>query len=268
MQEILFSTLAIGVIGLIIGLGLVTASKKFYVEEDDRVSRVRECLRGNNCGACGFAGCDALAEAIVSGEAHMDACPGNTTENIAKIAAVLGKDSVRQDPQVACVRCGGTCDAAKMKAQYVGLPDCRAAVLTGLSFTGCASGCLGLGSCVKVCPQGAISIENGVAAVDRRKCIGCGLCEKTCPKHLIAMQDRKLSAFVACSSQEKGAAVKKVCSAGCIGCGICVKQCEQGAVTLEKNLAHVDQEKCIACGKCTEKCPTKAMQFIRQQVRV
>lgn len=268
MQEIIFATLAIGVIGLVIGLGLVTASKKFYVEEDDRVSRVRECLRGANCGACGYAGCDALAEAIVSGEAHMDACPGNSTENIAKIAAVLGKDSVSQNPQVACVRCSGTCDAAKMKAQYVGLQDCRAAVLNGLSFTGCANGCLGLGSCVKACPQGAISVVNGVAVVDRRKCIGCGLCEKTCPKHLIAMQDRKLSAAVICSSHEKGAAVKKNCSAGCIGCGICVKQCEHDAITLDKNLAQVDSDKCIACGKCAEKCPTKAIRLMHQQVKV
>ena len=73
MQEILIATLVVGVVGLLLGLALVTASKKFYVEVDDRVTKVRECLRGANCGACGYAGCDAVAEAIVKGEARVDA---------------------------------------------------------------------------------------------------------------------------------------------------------------------------------------------------
>ena len=67
---------------------------------------------------------------------------------------------------------------------------------------------------------------------------------------------------VRCSSQDRGPAVKKVCTAGCIGCGICAKQCEQGAVTLENNLSRVDPEKCVGCGKCVEKCPTKSIRFL------
>ena len=94
MQGILIATLVVGVVGLVLGLALVTASKKFYVETDERVTQVRECLRGANCGACGYAGCDAVAEAIVKGEARVDACPGNSTENIAKIAAILGKEAI------------------------------------------------------------------------------------------------------------------------------------------------------------------------------
>ena len=43
----------------------------------------------------------------------------------------------------------------------------------------------------------------------------------------------------------------------CIGCGICAKQCEFGAVTVENNIAHIDQSKCTGCGKCAEKCPKK-----------
>lgn len=100
MQGILIATLVVGVVGLVLGLALVTASKKFYVETDERVTQVRECLRGANCGACGYAGCDAVAEAIVKGEARVDACPGNSTENIARIAAILGKEAIDQDPQV------------------------------------------------------------------------------------------------------------------------------------------------------------------------
>ena len=94
MQGILIATLVVGVVGLVLGLALVTASKKFYVETDERVTQVRECLRGANCGACGYAGCAAVAEAIVKGKARVDACPGNSTENIAKIAAILGKETI------------------------------------------------------------------------------------------------------------------------------------------------------------------------------
>ena len=144
----------------------------------------------------------------------------------------------------------------------MGIPDCRAAVLSGLNFGSCAYGCLGLGSCVKVCPQGAISIQDGVAVVNQHKCIGCGLCSKTCPKGIIGMHDRAAKVAVRCSNQDRGPAVKKVCTAGCIGCGICAKQCEQGAVTLENNLSRVDPEKCVGCGKCVEKCPTKSIRFL------
>ena len=205
-----------------------------------------------------------MAEAIVKGEARVDACPGNSTENIARIAAILGKEAIDQDPQVAYVRCAGTCEATKAKANYVGLQDCRAAVLSGgLGFMSCDYGCIGLGSCVKVCPEGGISIENGIAHINASKCIGCGMCAKTCPKHVIEMHDRVTKVAVSCSNHDRGPAVKKVCVAGCIGCGICVKQCEQGAVTLENNLATVDPEKCVACGKCVEKCPTKAIHFVQ-----
>ena len=144
----------------------------------------------------------------------------------------------------------------------MGIADCRAAALSGLSFGSCEFGCLGLGSCVQICPQGAISIQDGIAVVDAKKCVGCGLCAKTCPKGIIGMHDRTTKVAVRCSNKNKGPAVKKVCSAGCIGCGICAKQCEQGAVTVEDNLSRVDPEKCIGCGKCVEKCPTKSIRFL------
>ena len=262
MQTVMISTLVIGLVGLVLGLALVTASKKFYVEVDDRVTRVRECLRGSNCGACGYAGCDAVAEAIVKGEARVDACPGNSTENIAKIAAILGKETIDQDPQCAYVQCAGTCEATRAKAEYVGMSDCRAAVLSGLPYMSCAYGCLGLGSCVKVCPQGAISIKDGIAVVNPRLCVGCGLCAKTCPKWIIGWLDRTTEVAVRCSNKDKGPAVKKACSAGCIGCGICAKQCEQGAITVENNLSRVDPEKCVGCVKCVQKCPTKSIRFL------
>ena len=40
-----------------------------------------------------------------------------------------------------------------------------------------------------------------------------------------------------------GKDVMQVCSVGCIGCMLCTKQCEYGAITVENNIAHIDQSK-------------------------
>lgn len=48
--------------------------------------------------------------------------------------------------------------------------------------------CVACGSCVKVCPVGALSVYQGILAVaDDRKCIGCGKCAKLCPAQAIIM---------------------------------------------------------------------------------
>ena len=51
--------------------------------------------------------------------------------------------------------------------------------------------CVACGSCVKVCPRGAISVYKGCYAdVDIEKCVGCGLCAKTCPASCIEVKER------------------------------------------------------------------------------
>ena len=52
--------------------------------------------------------------------------------------------------------------------------------------------CVACGSCVKVCPMGAISIWKGVQAqVDMQRCIGCGKCARECPAGTIALRNRE-----------------------------------------------------------------------------
>ena len=47
----------------------------------------------------------------------------------------------------------------------------------------------------------------------------------------------------------------KSCSYGCIGCGDCIRMCEYGAISIERGVAKVDEEKCLDCRKCMNTCP-------------
>lgn len=262
-MDILIATLVVGGIGLILGVALVATGRKFRVETDPREAAVRELLPGNNCGACGYAGCDAVAAAIVKGEAPANACPVCSSGAAEKIAGVMGVEAQAAERRVAFVRCGGDCEKTALTSHYIGVADCRAAALAGLNPWACVHGCLGFGSCAAACSYDAIHVVKGAAVVDPSKCAGCGLCAAACPKGLIELIPAGKSAAVRCSSPDKGVEVRKLCAAGCIGCGICVRQCPEEAAALEGTLAKVDYTKCVGCGKCAEKCPTHAMALTK-----
>ena len=256
---ILITVAVIAVIGAIVGSGLVFTGKKFYVEVDPREAAVREKLPGNNCGACGYAGCDALAAAIAAGNAPVNACPVGGAPVAEEIGKIMGVAAGAMDRKVAFVRCKGSCEVTHNQGNYVGMKDCRSAALAGIPVTDCDYGCLGFGSCAEVCPEHAITVKDGVAVVNRAKCVGCGLCAKACPRGLIELVPEKKHVFVQCMNRDKGPAVRKVCSAGCIGCSLCSRVCESGAMEFSGTLAHVNPELCTECGKCAEKCPAKVI---------
>ena len=47
--------------------------------------------------------------------------------------------------------------------------------------------CKGCGTCVKTCPNNALSLENGKAVVDHKLCILCGYCNPVCPQFAIRL---------------------------------------------------------------------------------
>lgn len=65
----------------------------------------------------------------------------------------------------------------------------------------CSFACIGLGDCVKTCPQEAIFIKNHTAVVSDL-CIGCGLCVNTCPKKIIKLIDRNTKTHLVCSNKD------------------------------------------------------------------
>ncbi len=49
---------------------------------------------------------------------------------------------------------------------------------------------------------------------------------------------------------------------GCTFCGTCVFECPVGAITLDENGAHINQEKCTGCGKCYDNCASEAISAV------
>ena len=253
---IIAATLLVAAVGLFIGVFLGIAGKKFAVETDERDVKVREALPGNNCGGCGYPGCDGLAAAIAKGEAPVNGCPVGGDAVAKVIAEIMGQEVVETERQTAFVKCSGTCTKAKENFVYTGVQDCEMmAFVPGGGAKACAYGCLGFGSCVKACPFDAIHIVDGVAVVDREACKACGKCVEKCPRHLIELVPYEQKTRVFCASHAKGKAVAEACETGCIGCKKCEKNCPAGAITVTDFCAHIDYSKCTNCGKCQEVCP-------------
>lgn len=258
--SIVIAAAVVGVVGILAGVLLGVASEKFKVETNETEIKVRELLPGNNCGGCGYPGCDGLAAAIAKGEAKPNGCPVGGEAVAKEIAKIVGgdTDSVKM---VAHVKCAGDCNKAKDVYDYVGPMDCKlAANAPGGGPKGCSFGCLGYGSCKKACQFDAISIVDGIAVINPDKCKSCGMCVLECPRHIIEMTPYEAGAIVNCNSKDFGKDIKAICSTGCIGCGICQKNCPSGAITVENHLAKVDYTKCTGCGVCKEKCPVKIIK--------
>lgn len=268
MKVLILTVLTLCVLGGLLAIVLYFVAQKFKVEEDPRIDDVEKMLPGANCGGCGFAGCRAMAEALVKQDDISSLyCPVGGADVMKSAAAYLGKSAPEKAPQVATVRCGGKCDKRPRTNSFDGAKSCAVASSLYVGETACAYGCLGYGDCVEVCQFGAIKVnpETGLAEVDPDKCTACGACVKACPKGLIELRKKwpkNRAVYVSCRSKDKGAVVMKACKAGCIGCGKCEKVCAFGAITIENNLAFIDSEKCKLCRKCVNECPTGAIRLV------
>ena len=264
MNGIVIAIIVVALIGLVCGIMLSVASKVMAVPVDERFGPVRDCLPGANCGACGYAGCDSYANALLEDPTiGANLCVPGGAAAAQGIAEVLGIDAGDVVPMVANVSCGGDCNQSGDKYVWQGDGTCKGVKMMFGGKNICPFGCLGYGDCMKICPQNAIRIVDGIARVDMRQCIGCGLCFKTCPMSIIRMIPREAKVTIECSNKTKGKVAMSVCQVSCIACGKCVRGCPEGAIELKDNLPVIDYTKCVGCRKCAEECPRKCIEVVR-----
>ncbi|MBM3250329.1 MAG: RnfABCDGE type electron transport complex subunit B [Candidatus Omnitrophica bacterium] len=259
-MEIIIPALALGILGVIFGVGLGFASKKLRVDVDPRLERIHGLLPGSNCGVCGGAGCFGFAEAVLSGKLPLEACRVSSDEVKGKIGRLLGQTVEKKVKKVAVLRCLGG-KKVKDKFVYQGIKTCIAANLVAGGAKSCFFGCLGFGDCVRACPFGAIKMsDEGLPAVDEAKCRACNKCVLICPKKLFSLAPVTGRVYVACASHDNGKQTVLACPVGCIACKKCELICPEKAIQVIDNLAVIDYHKCTSCGKCVEVCPRKIIR--------
>lgn len=259
-MEILIPVLTLSFLGLVFGVGLAIAAKKFCVVSDPRMEEVLSLLPGANCGACGKAGCMGFVEGLISGECSVDKCVVSDSVHREAIAKILGVEAKQRIKAVAQLHCNGGKNRAKDKFVYTGIKDCIAANLVMGGQKACSYGCLEFGSCERTCPFGAITMnEEDLPVVNESKCTACGKCVAICPKRLFTLQLADKKYFTACASKDFGKGVMDACSVGCIACGNCVKACPVKAIKVINNLAAFDYKTCQDIGECLKVCPTHAI---------
>ncbi|MCK5708121.1 MAG: RnfABCDGE type electron transport complex subunit B [Candidatus Aureabacteria bacterium] len=256
---ILLPIFTVAGLGLVFGFVLSFASKRFAPEINETEEKLFELLPGVNCGACGYAGCQAYGKAIIKSKEEINKCPVGGDELVGKIAKLMGVDASSALKQFAAVHCQGGKNTFS-KAAYLGINTCAGEALTTPNRGACEWGCLGYGDCVKVCDFDAIHMsEDGYPVVDIDKCTACGKCVKACPRAVITLIPKTQKIYLGCRNPQKGKIVKDVCSHGCIGCRMCSlpKFTPSGKVKMKGNLPEIpsdwdDYE--ISVQKCPGKC--------------
>ena len=168
-------------IGIVCGV-LIFLVYKFLPKEPESLKKVEEisgCLPGVNCGACGFAGCFAYAQALAKDKNIFFT---NTCATVLRDPVMLKElektlgievDSSKINKK-AVVHCHGNSDVV---GDYNGIKSCKVSTKLVGGNKRCPYGCLGYGDCVAVCPYNAISIdkEMNVAVIDPDKYLVCRL---------------------------------------------------------------------------------------------
>lgn len=126
---IIYTIIFLCAIGIASAVILYFVAQKFKVEEDPRIDIVESILPGANCGGCGKPGCRGFAEATVKATS-LDGlfCPVGGAETMAKVASALGMEVSAQTPQIAVVRCNGTCDHRQRTSTYDGTTHARSSI--------------------------------------------------------------------------------------------------------------------------------------------
>lgn len=264
LTEFLPAVLFMVLLGAVLASVIAIAVRKLSVYEDPRIEEVEEMLPSVNCGACGYPGCRAFAEASVKGDVDPSKCTVNSTEQNQAIADFLGISLGEQEKIVARLACAGGTHVAKMRARYKGMQSCAAAVMAGGGGKACAWGCVGLGDCEVSCTFDAIYMNQfGLPVVIEDKCTACNDCVVACPLDLFSLHPVSHKLWVACKNLEEGDQALAECEVACNACKRCAVDAPEGLIDIKQNLAVVDYSKNhMATPVPIQRCPTGAIVWI------
>jgi Na+-translocating ferredoxin:NAD+ oxidoreductase subunit B len=263
----LISILSMTALAVFFAAILAFADKKLRVEEDPRIAEVYSLLPHANCAACGYVSCHDFAEHVITAGEEPLKCRVLGEEAKENLLKYLGKSGAETFPYVPLISCSAESENKVPVADYRGARTCRAANLAFGGGMECEYGCMGFGDCAKVCPFGALYMENGLPRLIQEKCTGCGKCASTCPRGVIRMQEKRYDNlhYVACNTHDGALRVRKICGVGCIACGICEKLSPEKFFKVTDNLSRADfskQGKREEVARIAAKCPTKVIKNI------
>ncbi|WP_058909935.1 electron transport complex subunit RsxB [Entomohabitans teleogrylli] len=165
MNMIAIAILVLTALGLVFGLLLGYASRRFAVEEDPIVDKIDEILPQSQCGQCGYPGCRPYAEAVGNNGESINRCAPGGEAVMLKIAELLN-----------------------VEPQPIDGDDSVQAPVRLLAFID-ESNCIGCTKCIQACPVDAIvGATRAMHTVMSELCTGCNLCVDPCPTHCIELR--------------------------------------------------------------------------------
>ena len=164
MMTFWIAVVAISLLGLIFGVILGYASRRFAVEDDPVVEKIDELLPQSQCGQCGYPGCRPYAEAVSNGEKINCCAPGGEAVML-KIAELLNVDPQPTD---------GDAQEAEPARMLATIDEAN---------------CIGCTKCIQACPVDAIiGAAKQLHVIIGQQCTGCELCLPPCPVECIHME--------------------------------------------------------------------------------
>ncbi|AST68885.1 electron transport complex subunit RsxB [Kosakonia cowanii] len=165
MNAITIAVAVLSVFGLLFGLILGYASRRFAVEDDPVVERIDELLPQSQCGQCGYPGCRPYAEAVGTQGEKINRCAPGGEAVMQKIATLLNVDPQPID---------GDADTLEPVRMLAIIDE---------------SNCIGCTKCIQACPVDAIvGATRAMHTVISDLCTGCNLCVDPCPTQCIDLR--------------------------------------------------------------------------------
>lgn len=165
MSAVWIAIAAVSVLGLLFGMILGFASRRFAADEDPIVDRIDDILPQSQCGQCGYPGCRPYAEAVGNQGENINRCAPGGEAVMLKIATLLNVDPqpIGEDTQAA--------EPVRMLA-VIDEPNC-----------------IGCTKCIQACPVDAIvGATRAMHTVVSDLCTGCNLCVDPCPTACIELR--------------------------------------------------------------------------------